>query len=129
MGYIDVLPTLRGLAGGEKPGSGKPLDGIDLSGVLRGKTTAPERTFYLGQKAVISQQWKPIDGRLYRIDTDPTEPKEVSAANPAVLRRLSDQLKAFEKLAGKIKVAPYGSGREDFKAPPLWRIGAGPGKK
>ena len=129
MGYIDVLPTLRGLAGGEKPGSGKPLDGIDLSGVLRGKTTAPERTFYLGQKAVISQQWKLIDGRLYRIDTDPTEQKDVSAANPAVLRRLSAQLKAFEKLAGKIKGAPYGSGREDFKAPPLWRIGAGPGKK
>ena len=129
MGYIDVLPTLLGLAGGEKPGGGKPLDGIDLSGVLRGKTKAPERTFYLGQKAVISQQWKLIDGRLYRIDTDPTEQRDVSAANPAVLRRLSDQLKVFEKLAGKIKVAPYGSGREDFKAPALWRIEAGPGKK
>ena len=129
MGYIDVLPTLLGLAGREKPGGGKPLDGIDLSGVLRGKTKAPDRTFYLGQKAVISQQWKLIEGKLYRIDTDPTERKDVSAANPAVLSRLAKQLNAFEKLAGKIKVAPYGSGREDFKAPALWRIEAGPGKK
>ena len=129
MGYIDVLPTLRGLAGGEKPGSGKPLDGIDLSGVLRGKTKAPDRTFYLGQKAVISQQWKLIEGKLYRIDTDPTERKDVSAANPAVLSRLAKQLNAFEKLAGKVKGAPYGSGRENFRAPPLWRIGAETKKK
>ncbi|MFP6737615.1 MAG: sulfatase-like hydrolase/transferase, partial [Planctomycetota bacterium] len=129
MGYIDVLPTLLGLAGGEKPGGGKPLDGIDLSGVLRGKTKAPERIFYLGQKAVISQQWKLIDGRLYRIDTDPTERKDVSAANPTVLSRLAKELKGFEKLAGKVKVAPYGSGRENFRAPPLWRIGAETKKK
>ena len=129
MGYIDVLPTLLGLAGREKPGGGKPLDGIDLSGVLRGKTKAPDRTFYLGQKAVISQQWKLIGGRLYRIDTDPTERKDVSAANPAVLSRLAKQLNAFEKLAGKVKVAPYGSGRENFRAPADWRIEAGAEKK
>ena len=129
MGYIDVLPTLLGLAGREKPGGGKPLDGIDLSGVLRGKTKAPDRTFYLGQKAVISQQWKLIEGKLYRIDTDPTERKDVSAANPAVLSRLAKQLNAFEKLAGKVKVAPYGSGRENFRAPADWRIEAGAEKK
>ena len=129
MGYIDVLPTLLGLAGGEKSGGGKPFDGVDLSGVLRGKTIAPERTFYLGQKAVISQRWKLIEGKLYRIDTDPTEQKDVSAANPAVLMRLANQLKEFEKLAGKVKVAPYGSGRESFKAPPLWRIGTEPKNK
>ncbi|MCH2364184.1 MAG: arylsulfatase [Planctomycetes bacterium] len=129
MGYIDVLPTLLGLAGREKPGGGKPLDGIDLSGVLRGKTKAPDRTFYLGQKAVISQQWKLIEGKLYRIDTDPTERKDVSAANPGVLSRLAKQLNAFEKLAGKVKVAPYGSGRENFRAPADWRIEAGAEKK
>ncbi|MFP6634068.1 MAG: sulfatase-like hydrolase/transferase, partial [Planctomycetota bacterium] len=129
MGYIDVLPTLLGLAGREKPGGGKPLDGIDLSGVLRGKTKAPDRTFYLGQKAVISQQWKLIEGKLYRIDTDPTERKDVSAANPSVLSRLAKQLNAFEKLAGKVKVAPYGSGRENFRAPADWRIEAGVEKK
>ena len=129
MGYIDVLPTLLGLAGREKPGGGKPLDGIDLSGVLRGKTKAPDRTFYLGQKAVISQQWKLIEGKLYRIDADPTERKDVSAANPAVLSRLEKQLNAFEKLAGKVKVAPYGSGRENFRAPADWRIEAGAEKK
>ena len=129
MGYIDVLPTLLGLAGREKPGGGKPLDGIDLSGVLRGKTKAPDRTFYLGQKAVISQQWKLIEGKLYRIDTDPTERKDVSAANPAVLSRLAKRLNAFEKLAGKVKVAPYGSGRENFRAPADWRIEAGAEKK
>ncbi|MCH2585546.1 MAG: arylsulfatase [Planctomycetes bacterium] len=129
MGYIDVLPTLLGLAGREKPGGGKPLDGIDLSGVLRGKTKAPDRTFYLGQKAVISQQWKLIEGKLYRIDTDPTERKDVSAANPTVLSRLAKQLNAFEKLAGKVKVAPYGSGRENFRAPADWRIEAGAEKK
>ncbi|MDE0740433.1 MAG: arylsulfatase [Planctomycetota bacterium] len=129
MGYIDVLPTLLGLAGREKPDGGKPLDGIDLSGVLRGKTKAPDRTFYLGQKAVISQQWKLIEGKLYRIDTDPTERKDVSAANPAVLSRLAKQLNAFEKLAGKVKVAPYGSGRENFRAPADWRIEAGAEKK
>ncbi len=129
MGYIDVLPTLLGLAGREKPGGGKPLDGIDLSGVLRGKTKAPDRTFYLGQKAVISQQWKLIGGRLYKIDTDPTEKKDVGSENPAVLKRLSRELEKFETLAGKVKVAPYGSGRENFRAPADWRIEAGAEKK
>ncbi len=129
MGYIDVLPTLLGLAGSEKPGGGKPLDGIDLSGVLRGKTKAPDRTFYLGQKAVISQQWKLIGGRLYRIDTDPTEKKDVGSENPTVLKRLSRELEKFEALAGKVKVAPYGSGRENFRAPADWRIEAGAEKK
>jgi len=129
MGYIDVLPTLLGLAGGEKPDGGKPLDGIDLSGVLRGKAKAPGRTFYLGQGAVVSQQWKLIEGKLYRIDTDPTEKKDIGPENPSVLKQLSNQLRDFEALAGKVKVAPYGSGRKDFKAPPQWRIEAGPKKK
>jgi len=129
MGYIDVLPTLLGLAGGGKPAGGKPLDGIDLSEVLRGEAKAPERTFYLGQKAVISQQWKLIEGKLYRIDTDPTEKRDVSGKNPAILERLSRELTAFEKLAGKIKVAPYGSGRENFKAPRNWQIEAEQKKK
>ena len=127
MGYIDVLPTLLGLAGGKAPGSGKPLDGVDLSGVLRGHAEASQRTFYLGQKAVISQQWKLIGGRLYKIDTDPTEKKDVGSENPAVLKHLSQELERFEKLAGKVKVAPYGSGRESFKAPADWRIEAGAG--
>ncbi len=80
----------------EKNPVGESLDGIDLSGVLRGKTKAPERTFYLGQKAVISQQWKLIDGRLYRIDTDPTEQRDVSAANPAVLLPWPGSIPDFE---------------------------------
>ena len=129
MGYIDVLPALLGLAGGGKAAGGKPLDGIDLSGVLRGEAKAPERIFYLGQKALISQRWKLIEGRLYRIDTDPTEKMDVSGKNPAILDRLSRELTAFEKLAGKIKVAPYGSGRENFKAPRNWRIEAERKKK
>ena len=129
MGYIDVLPTLLGLAGGGKPAGGKPLDGIDLSEVLRGEAKAPERTFYLGQKAVISQQWKLIEGKLYKIDTDPTEKNDISEKNPAILKRLSRELAAFEKLAGKIKVAPYNSGRKDFKAPGNWQIEAERKKK
>ena len=129
MGYIDVLPTLLGLVGGKAPGGGKPLDGLDLSGVLRGQAVASPRTFYLGQKAVISQQWKLIGGRLYKIDTDPTEKKDVGSENPAVLKHLSRELERFEKLAGKVKVAPYGSGRENFRAPADWRIEAGAEKK
>ena len=129
MGYIDVLPTLLGLAGGEKIPGGKPLDGIDLSKVLQGKAKAPQRSFYLGQEALVSQEWKLIEGRLYRIDKDPTEKKDVRVANPAVLTRLVEELKEFEKLAGKVKVAPYGEGRQNFKAPPQWRIEAGSKKK
>tara|TARA_B100001750_G_scaffold223030_1_gene212925 strand:- start:293 stop:733 length:441 start_codon:yes stop_codon:yes gene_type:complete len=129
MGYIDVLPTLLGLAGGEKIPGGKPLDGIDLSKVLQGKAKAPQRSFYLGQEALVSQEWKLIEGRLYRIDKDPNEKKDVRAANPAVLTRLVEELKEFEKLAGKVKVAPYGEGRQNFKAPPQWRIEAGSKKK
>ncbi|MEE3053305.1 MAG: arylsulfatase [Planctomycetota bacterium] len=129
MGYIDVLPTLAGLVGGERKRGDKPMDGVDLSNVLQGGAKAPERTFYLGQKAVISQQWKLIEGKLYKIDTDPTEKKDISEKNPAILKRLSRELAAFEKLAGKIKVAPYSSGRKDFKAPGNWQIEAERKKK
>lgn len=110
---MDLLPTFCAFAGAKAP-SDRPLDGHDLSGVLKGEEDrSPTRQVFFWQRrqvnAVRSGPWKlhfitregfggprktlekPL---LYHLDTDPSEKHDVAAYHPdkvAELRQLAEQ--------------------------------------
>ncbi len=120
--YIDVLPTVLAAAGPTTSALHQPFDGVDLLPVLTGKAAAPDRTIYLGQNAVVSQEWKLKDGKLYHLTDDPREATDVAAEHPEVAAELSETLKRYESLASKESLPDYGAGREEFVAPKDWAI-------
>lgn len=143
---MDVMPTLMKIAGVTDHG-GKPLDGRDVTAVLRGEEKTLDRTlfFYHGQQgpnnehlAVITPRWKLIvlgpDVRendaisdkhqryLFRIADDPHEKTNVAAEHADVVKRLIGELKAFRAFQPADAIPPYGQGRRGFTAPKDWRI-------
>lgn len=111
--YIDWMPTLRSvLEVTETPAM--PLDGIDLTPVLDGRSPGPDRTLWLGHDAVVSTQWKWVEGALYRIDQDRNETTDLSGQEPTEAQRLQDQVAAFRSIA----VDPIDQGK--FETPSQW---------
>jgi arylsulfatase B len=121
MGYVDVLPTLRRIVGvREKPKH--PLDGVDVLDVLLGRKAAPDRAFYLGDGALVTQEWKLVKNQLFRIDRDPGETTDVAQQHPKVVARLQEQMKAFRAIESRERLPGWGVGRKGFVAPKDWRI-------
>jgi arylsulfatase A-like enzyme len=109
---MDLLPTFARLAGAEMPAD-RIIDGKDIGPILVGTPGArtPHEAFFhyhLGQlQAVRSGPWKlivphvarPNQGKpeqtvkvslqLYNLDDDVSESRDVAAAHPDVVRRLS----------------------------------------
>lgn len=104
---IDLLPTIAALSGGE-PGA-LPIDGVDISGLLRGEGATPREHFaYFCRsrlEAVRDARFKLFVGRydrtrhpiemefqplceLYDLDNDIGETTDVAEAHPAVVARL-----------------------------------------
>ncbi len=115
---MDILPTFASMAGMQKPA--KPLDGVDITDVLRGYAADVERTqpflYFDGWDAQCSRlgKWKlhfarrndfiyspsPQGGpktlalrppELYNLALDPDESYDVAPQNPAVVERLMAQ--------------------------------------
>lgn len=120
--YVDVLPTLLAAAGTAGSASHQPFDGVDLLPVLTGQAAAPDRTVYLGQNAVVSQEWKLKDGKLYRLTDDPKETTDVADQRPEVATQLRQALDQYESLASKERLPDYGEGRANFVSPKDWAI-------
>jgi len=151
MGYIDVYPTVRRVAGLTDPGPG-PLDGRDMLDVIRGKAEAPARDWYSyiaqgtpDKAAVCDGTWKLVvlggsvldvaidragkpgvpntapSVELFDVSRDPGERTDLAAEHPEVVRRLLKRLQGFRRL--KIKGVPeYRYGQKGFKAPTDWVI-------
>jgi arylsulfatase A-like enzyme len=109
---LDVLPTFARLAGAEVP-SDRVIDGKDIFPLLAGTPGArtPHEAFFhyhLGQlQAVRSGPWKlivphvarpfqakpeqtvAVSLQLYNLDDDLSESRDVAAAHPDVVRRLT----------------------------------------
>jgi len=95
---IDLLPTLAGLAG-VALGPTHPLDGIDLSAMLLGTAEseavaqrAVDRTIVasFGGKVSVRSQTHRLDaeGRLYQMDADPGQTRDLAAERPEEAARL-----------------------------------------
>ena len=98
---IDLLPTLADLCGVPLTGT-KPLDGRSLRGPLTGAAADwPDRPLFAhwaGKVSVRTQRHRlDAQGRLYDLDTDPGQQHDVSAAQPAVAKRLNGEVARFRR--------------------------------
>lgn len=133
MGYIDVLPTLREIAG-IKSKSQKKLDGVSMLAVLEGKKQKIERDFCLGYGAIVNNEWKLVkkDSRnswiklkedmLFNIQEDPEETINVKNKNPGIFKSLKKTVDNYDAIKTKQKVPSYQKGRKGFKALEEWNI-------
>lgn len=151
--YIDVLPTLMSIIGIDSTG-GKPLDGVDLSGILKGALQVNRLELdrvvynYIGQSGIeveyisaTTAKYKLLvygpaisefelgakhDRYLFRIDRDPNETQNVIDEEPGVFAELFKKAKAFRELQPANGVIPYKDRDEHpFEAPKDW---VAPGK-
>jgi len=101
---VDWLPTIAAVAG-QPAGKSSPHDGIDLSPVLFGADTLPQRDLYwiwsskTSRWALRNEEWKivrystdepthALDWELYNLKNDPKEKNNVAAAHPDILGQL-----------------------------------------
>jgi len=122
-GSVDILPTLVALAGGTVPADNK-IDGADISQILLGKTkeSARKANYYINEKgeiqAVRQGPWKlaiakqeeraktptKLDSmtipRLYNLDTDIGETKNLAAQHPDIVKQLQALLAEMDKDLG-----------------------------
>ena len=113
---LDLMPTLLALAG-VKPSAERPLDGVDLSGLLLGGKTPPARPLFWAalsnngarQEAMRDGPWKLVvnhpDAKpgsfaheqveLYRLDQDPSEKTDLAKSAPDQAAALLLRLKAW----------------------------------
>jgi arylsulfatase B len=151
MGFIDIYPTIKRIAGVAGPDP-NPLDGQDMLDVIRGNVMAPKRDWFSyiaqgtpDQTAIYDGTWKLVvrggsaldvelsgvgqrggakDGisvELFRLDQDPGEKTNLAAERLEIVAPLLKRLKEFRRL--KIEGVPdYNEGRKGFKAPKDWVI-------
>jgi len=151
MGFIDVYPTLKRIAGVTGPDP-NPLDGQDMLDVIRGQAAAPKRDWFSyiaqgtpEQTAVCDGEWKlvvlggsvldvdlsgvgqrgSVEGKmtveLFRLDQDPGEKTNLAAEHPEIVAPLLKRLKEFRRLKPD-GVPAYTPKPQGFKAPKDWVI-------
>jgi arylsulfatase A-like enzyme len=101
--HVDIFATAAAAAGAKTPADRK-MDGVDLLPYITGQiTTRPHQTLYWrsGQyKVLLDGDWKLQSSEaqhkvwLYNLAVDPTERREMSAAEPARLQAMLATLKA-----------------------------------
>jgi arylsulfatase B len=151
MGYIDVYPTVKSIAGITGPDANR-LDGRDMLEVFCGKAKAAKRNWfsYITQggperTAICDGTWKLVvvggsvldvtfdkdtvagdlktkpSVELFDLERDPGEQKNLAGEQAEVFAELLGHLKEFRSL--KIEGVPdYLEGRKGFKAPKDWVI-------
>lgn len=113
VGLVDVMPTVLALAGVEAP-AGAVLDGVDLSGTLRGELLADRALYgeslyvrhhfgWSAQKMLVQWPYKYIGStrpELFDIASDPQEQQDLSAAGAEHAQRLAAALAAHQEPTG-----------------------------
>ncbi|MFO0954887.1 MAG: sulfatase-like hydrolase/transferase [Isosphaeraceae bacterium] len=95
-GAVDLYPTLVDLAGIRKAGE-KPFDGVSLAPWLTGQDRpAPERVLFqhwAGRTSGRDQRHRlDAEGRLYDLEVDPNQTRNIAAERPDVTRRLTESV-------------------------------------
>ena len=100
---MDLFATMASIAEA-KPPAGLILDGVDLLGMLTEDRKLPERTLfwrYRKEKAVRKGPWKLLLQRsqvkLYNLDEDLAEKKNLAKTRSAMVKKLEDELSAWEQ--------------------------------
>ncbi|RNL91761.1 iduronate-2-sulfatase [Sinomicrobium pectinilyticum] len=118
---VDVYPTLATLAGLDKPTGPQPIDGIDLSPVLKnGSREIKDHAYhtfpmggYLGEAIRTDRyrmiRWTPVrnNGKevlyeLYDYDNDPGETKNIASEKPDVVAELTEILEKYPEAKKRI---------------------------
>jgi arylsulfatase A-like enzyme len=114
---LDLLPTFAQLANASQP-QGVKLDGHDISHMLLGESGAPSPRSGLyalyglkekRQESMREGHWKlhlANPPRLYQLSDDLGESRDVSAANPDVVRRLTSMAAAIRTDTHALTPAP-----------------------
>jgi arylsulfatase B len=113
--YIDIIPTLLGIAGGNYPDD---LDGIDVWDAIKGNPL-PERYIFLGNTGIVSKEWKMNQGELFRIEEDMEEKNNVADQHPEVVSKLEALLVEFHKMRPD---APVEMQPEGWNPPENWTM-------
>lgn len=111
---VDVYPTLASLAGLDKPEGPQPVDGIDLSPVLRdGSREIKDHAYhafpmggYLGEAIRTDRyrmiRWTPMRDNekevlyeLYDYKNDPKETKNIASENPNIVSEMTEILEQY----------------------------------
>lgn len=106
---IDILPTLLGLCG-IKYTPEKPLDGIDLSGIIQGKKNASDRYIFSRQgnqplascnSSVRNDRYRLVltrkDTLLYDLREDPSQTKDISDERRETFRSMVSLLEKLNQ--------------------------------
>lgn len=94
---MDVAPTIVAELGVEIPPS---FEGVDLRALVEGRAAGPEHVLSKvdgGATSVRTARWKWAQKRLYDLQEDPGERRDVTSLHPeraAALRRLKDEIVA-----------------------------------
>lgn len=125
--HVDLLPTFVQLCDLKQPG-GFPLDGRSLAPLLRGDATGwPDRELFVQYRqsteppvkwhgAVMTERWRLLAGKkLYDIDADPGQKRDVAAEQPEVVARLRAAYESWwEGVSKRVDdVCPIVIGSED----------------
>ena len=100
---LDWFPTFVNAAGGKMP-SDRPIDGVDITALLKGSGPSARRDlFYFRQstlEAVRDGEWKlriaSGEPQLFNLNTDASERFNVAAGNPEIVARLQAKMSAFK---------------------------------
>jgi arylsulfatase A-like enzyme len=100
---MDMFPTIVSIAGAKLP-AGLKLDGVDLLGMLTEDRRLPERSLfwrYRKERAIRKGTWKLLiqddNVKLYNLDEDLGEKKNLAGAKPEMVKMLQDELSAWEQ--------------------------------
>ncbi|MDF3077633.1 MAG: arylsulfatase [Sphingobacteriaceae bacterium] len=131
MGFVDVFPTLKEIAGVKTPAK-NPLDGISMWPVLSGKVKNIDREFYLGHGAIIHGDWKLIEDKgikkmgmngdvLFNIPPDFSEKNNLKSANLEMYNKLKKEVAPYDTIKAAKELLSKGP-KGKFKAPKDWHI-------
>lgn len=116
-GAIDLLPTLTSLAGVKRVGD-KPLDGRDLSPLMKGqaKVEWPARTIFSTWAGNVSARTQThrldAQGNLYDMVADPGQRSMVTDKEPALAAQLGREVEAWRReMFGEAAALPAGKAK------------------
>jgi len=137
MHVVDLFSTLVTLAGGSLKQE-RPLDGLDMTGLLFGGEKSPrteivyEVTGSVRIPTIRQGDYKLMGKALYNIVKDPGERHDVAAEHPGLVKKMAARLATVDKerppLGEKPLLMdpplPYVYGLDENKNPPQWLIQA-----